>query len=502
MRLGIAVISTLNTKWAKTNIVDNMSSVDYVKNLVDNIYAERVWHFINEDELDKPFYESIFNSYSMVKKDVYSFLTKCIEVFNKQDTILIIYTDSPLNSIDLIKHLLDLHQKEMTEYTFTENYPNGIGAEVISYATLEKLKNISSGNNSTFTKNSISKLINLDINHYDVDVLISQKDVRKERLSLTCDSYLNYMVVKGFIDKLYELGYDISTDNIYSIIDDYPQLMRTIPAYVEIEITNDCNSSCDICPRTNIMDRPIRNMTLDEYKQIVNGLKDMCDELTIALTLMGEPTLHPNIVDIIDFSLSIKGITLILETNGLLLDNVMVDNIMKLKTDNLIIIVALDSPNAELYKEIRGIDGFKTVEDNISYILNKFAKNTYLQIIRLRDNNDLLDLYYKRWNQYKDHIIMQKYNSYRNDLSDLKAVDLSPLRRFSCWHLKRDMLILSNGTVPFCKQDINGIKAVGNAFEEGVKVLWQNLEKAFIDDHNDNINDFCKNCDEWFTYNF
>ncbi len=501
-QIGIALISLLNTKWAKTEIANGRNSIDWSENIIHEFPQAQICNFISEDETNDGVYLEKKINNKKVKKEIYPFLVECVSVFKDCEHVIFLYTDSPLNDVQIIKELLAQHIDEMAEYSFTENYPEGIGGEILSYPILVKLKNIASGNNELFNRNSISKIIHFDVNQYDVEVLVSEKDVRKERLSLVCDSNRNYLIVQNFLNHLTDNNMDISVAHVYDLLETHPQFMRTVPAFVEIEITNDCNCRCDICPRTHLMNRAIENMSLAKYKTLIDELQAYCDEIVINLGLMGEPALHPQLFDMIEYTLSFPGLRLIIESNGILLDTEKMARLVQLNNDRLIVIIALDSPNQELYQKLRGTDEFNTVENHCSYLLEKKNRQSYIQILRLKENNDLLDVYYKRWNAFKEQIILQKYNSYKNQLQDRKGADLSPLRRFSCWHLKRDMVILVDGTVPFCKQDVNGDQAFGNVFSEGVGTIWEKITPVYVQDHQGNIDSFCQHCDEWFSYNF
>ncbi len=500
--LGIALISLINTPWATKEIYDGRSSVEWVKENMGEISHHRLWHFSSDQTDDLSSYHKVFPDTSHVSCEIFPLLDECVKTFKDCDHVLFVFTDAPLNDPQVLKSLIDLHISEMAEYTFTENYPEGVGAEVLSYPTLKKLRNIASGNNEAFQRGSISKIIHFDINQYDVEVLVSEKDQRKERLTLVCDNKRNYLIIQQAFKGLSEAQKAPSLESLYDLIGSHPGFMRSTPAYVEIEITNDCQCECVICPRSHLMKRSVDYMPFEKYQSVIDKLKAFCDEVVVALTLMGEPTLHPKLFDIIEYSLSIEGITLILETNGILLDKLLIDRLISLDSKKLIIIIALDSPTPDTYLSIRGGDNLKTVENHASYLLEKRPENSYLQILRLKENDELLDSYYQKWEAFKDNIILQKYNPYRNLLVDRKGADLSPLKRFSCWHLKRDLSILTDGTVAFCKQDINGEKAVGNVFTEGIEELWDKLKPFFIKDHKGEIDPFCDQCDEWFTYNF
>ena len=64
---------------------------------------------------------------------------------------------------------------------------------------------------------------------------------------------------------------------------------------VYIEITNNCNLSCDFCPHNK---RKNEFITLDNFNIILDKLENYTKYLY--LHVLGEPLLHPNINEIID----------------------------------------------------------------------------------------------------------------------------------------------------------------------------------------------------------
>jgi spiro-SPASM protein len=117
-------------------------------------------------------------------------------------------------------------------------------------------------------------------------------------------------------------------------------------------------------------------------------------------------------------------------------------------------------------------------------------------------NENALDDFYERWNKYQDRIIIVKYNDYRGEFPVDNSIDLSPINRFPCWHLKRDLYITGKCEAIRCKQDYRAEHSTGNVLNQGVLECFHNNENFYKNDYLNGPADYCKNCDEYYTYNF
>lgn len=155
---------------------------------------------------------------------------------------------------------------------------------------------------------------------------------------------------------------------------------------VYVEITTRCNLNCKMCFRRFWKDK-ILEMSFDDFKLVLDNLKDFPQLETIYLGGIGEPLAHQNIVDIIK---EIKNLGLRVEfgTNGTLL-NVYAKDLIELGVDK--ITVSIDAPEKEIYEDIRGTD-FNKVEDNVMYLqslkkdLNKSNPEVWLEVVLMKSN--------------------------------------------------------------------------------------------------------------------
>jgi len=122
--------------------------------------------------------------------------------------------------------------------------------------------------------------------------------------------------------------------------------------------------------------------------------------------------------------------------------------------------------------------------------------------MRLKENEESLETFYRFWKEKNDEkLIIQKYDWFAGFLEDKKTADLTPITRNPCWHLRRDFVILLNGDVTICREELLN-SSQGNVFSESLENIWQK-RKAFLEDFvKGNYNQLCEKCDEFYTFNF
>lgn len=87
------------------------------------------------------------------------------------------------------------------------------------------------------------------------------------------------------------------------------------PHFVQLDITNLCNLSCDMCPVHHV-NVPRKHIDFEVFKKIIDRLKGVRE---ISLVGLGEPLSHPRIFDAVRYCKS-KGMVVKITSNGLLLD--------------------------------------------------------------------------------------------------------------------------------------------------------------------------------------
>jgi MoaA/NifB/PqqE/SkfB family radical SAM enzyme len=140
-------------------------------------------------------------------------------------------------------------------------------------------------------------------------------------------------------------------------------LRRADPALAKVivEPTSACNLSCRTCVRHS-WDEPIGSMPLSVYKLLISGLRDVPTLRTVAFWGIGEPLVHPDIVEMVRLAHDI-GVQTELITNALLLDEEMAEGLVLAGLDR--IVVSVDGVTAEAQADIRSGASLSVVRRNV-----------------------------------------------------------------------------------------------------------------------------------------
>jgi len=254
-----------------------------------------------------------------------------------------------------------------------------------------------------------------------------------------------------------------------------------------IEPTNTCNLRCTFCFVTEGMTREGGFMDLDLFKKII----DDCPDLEhLCMHNWGEPLLHKDIFKMIEYAKN-KGVNyVVMNTNGTLLTDKMIDQIVDSKLD--IIRFSIDG-SAETFKRVRGVK-LKKIEQNINKLKNvKEIRRPELKMgvvftIEEDTEGDVED-YITHWEQIVDHVRLQP------KLITSPRTEICP-EPFGKDYGK--LVVLWDGRVIPCCVDYNANLTIGSVQNDTIQNLWKNekmdlLRKQHL---NGQFPDTCANCNE------
>ncbi|MCL2294528.1 MAG: spiro-SPASM protein [Spirochaetes bacterium] len=415
--------------------------------------------------------------------------------------IFYIYGDTPFLDPDLTKRIYNNHEVYSAQYSFSDGGPYGIAVEIIATEIADALKVLSDKEKLPIKRDTIFTIIQRDINSFDIETHLTEKDLRMLRITFAADSKRNFMILENF-DKA-----EIKGENrIINISSQEEEMLRTVPAFYEIQISGKCFQSCTFCPYPIINPGLLNSadfMSFENFSIILSKVSDFSEDAVISLSLWGEPSAHPDIEKIILKTLEYEKFTLLIETSGIgwKTETIKMLSEKVSNKEKIIWILSLDSDNREIYKSLRG-EGFEKAIGMIETLIEYFPDTTYIQAVRMNENESVLEKYYKSWKAKGRKVIVQKYDNFCEFLPDRKVTDISPLRRIPCWHLKRDVPILYDGTVPLCREDVENKNVLGNIFSDTLEEIWNNGMKYYKEHLAQQYNGICRKCDEYYTYNF
>lgn len=474
-------------------LIDNSFSNEYSKKF-ESQFLYKINLLKNSLNCDLKYIENINI------KTIENYLDNIYKESDGYDNIIYIPCNMPLFSVEETIKLTKIHEENIAYFSYGENYPFGIVPFIIRRTAFERLFDMIKNKDIKISENAIRDIVFIDPNFFEIEILISEYDMRYYRLYLFANSKRNSILISKLIDyKNY--------DEIIKAIKENPLIRRTLPAYIEIDINNRQNIinknlfSCESLKKE--LSKEEKNITFNNFKNIFDKLVDFCEDFHLSIGGFFEPLINEEIFEILDYATKNKKVNIYLETNALLLDNDKAKKLLDLQNDrdNLSVIIHLDAIEENIYNKIYDNGDIKTILSNIDYYLIREPKNTYLQITKQKINFDYLTSFYKYFEKYKVKIIMQKYYTYRGIVEDNRVGDMSPLIKTGCWHLERDLFIDSYGDIYICRYDIKRYKKISSIFENDLENIWKLFDNYYIDNVFDKL-DFCKNCDEWYLYNF
>ncbi|MDP3990738.1 MAG: radical SAM protein [Candidatus Nealsonbacteria bacterium] len=272
---------------------------------------------------------------------------------------------------------------------------------------------------------------------------------------------------------------------------------NSYPSILMVEPTNFCNLNCPLCPVGNkSLKREKGFMPLEGFKKIIDELGDYL--LNLTLWNFGEPMLHKDIYEIIEYAKR-KKIFIRLSTNGHFFNNK--ENIKRLVSsglDNLI--VALDGASQETLSKYRvganfeeiinGINGVveekKKLKSRLPFIelqfvimkhneyevdkMKKIAKDIGVDKLTLKTVTLEIETSKEELEKVKEFLpTKEEYNRYLKSEKELKRK--KPVKN-KCVRLWLSSVINWNGDAVPCCYDAEGVFTFGNTFEKSFKEIW------------------------------
>jgi MoaA/NifB/PqqE/SkfB family radical SAM enzyme len=160
-----------------------------------------------------------------------------------------------------------------------------------------------------------------------------------------------------------------------------------LPDELYIEVTNRCNSRCETCVHTFRAPEPLRDMALDEFRELVDQIPLL---RRVVLHGVGEPLLNRDLPAMIAYlKRRSKPPHVLFNSNAILLTPPIQEALLEAGLDEYRI--STDAAHRELYAHIRGVDAFDQMVTNVAAFAQRIQQGGHglrlsLWLTAIREN--------------------------------------------------------------------------------------------------------------------
>ena len=280
------------------------------------------------------------------------------------------------------------------------------------------------------------------------------------------------------------------------------------PNRVTVELTNNCNLKCAMCPRV-YMKSSTGYMSISLFKKIIDEISTYND-IALVPFFRGESLLHPEFIEMMTY-VKEKDISPVqLTTNATTLTEDIAQALIDIELD--FISFSVDSIDHDIYSNIRKGADLQNVLNNIekfSEIKRKRGQDKpeiQVSVVKTESTNDSIDEFVDFWQDRVDRVRVYEEHSKGGNygsLSENQNVIVSEKRQ-PCLKPFSDFIIYWDGSVALCNHDWDRRDAIGNVNQSSIKEIWQNDKYEKIRDahikNNSELEELCKRCDHWKSY--
>jgi len=229
-----------------------------------------------------------------------------------------------------------------------------------------------------------------------------------------------------------------------------------------------------MCPQAKGLTKRQAKMPMETFTGIIDDVYE--NHPQIKLYLSGEPLLHDNLFDMIEYA-SAKGCQTEIHTNATLLTE---EISKKLLSSSLTFITfSFDGCSPEIYEQLRPPAKFEKVKSNIKQYLDLRRKggdrgpHTTVEIIRMKDTSSQIQEFVAEWKiSGVDNVNITEYMMWLDSVNDRRIESFPNHGYRPCGEPFNHGCILSDGTVVPCCMDVNGKMPLGNITESSFREIW------------------------------
>jgi spiro-SPASM protein len=228
------------------------------------------------------------------------------------------------------------------------------------------------------------------------------------------------------------------------------------------------------------------------------------DDVRIVLGGVGDPLLHSEFFAIVDEAKRAGINAIAIETDLIGIETDVIEQL----ADSAVDIVSVNFPAIcpATYQAIMGIDGFKSVMENLTKLISRRQANrrgTPLVVPtfhKLAGNIGELEAWYDHWMRVLGCAVLDGPKDFGGQIADVSLAQMEPPRRRACARIARRLTVLCDGRIVSCEQDILGRQSLGRVGENSIKSVWASGMESLRSDHAAGEwkrHPVCAACKEW-----
>jgi len=287
--------------------------------------------------------------------------------------------------------------------------------------------------------------------------------------------------------------------------------LKDFPPMVMLETTTRCNLACNHCPNSILSKdkKWVGDMGIELYKKLIDEISNEDPTTVVRPFDSGEPLLRKDMEEMIEYAKK-KGIQYVsINTNGVLLNEARCQKLLNSGLDH--IEISVDAMSKETFKKIKNVDLYDRVKENILKLIqlrDVFRPDFIISVsfVKQRDNAHETDAFYAYWKEKVNRVYIRKYHRHANLVEDfglsedIKTDESRMNRRHPCPYLWDRIIVQHDGRVRFCENDWKAEFALGNAWTQTLKEIWnseayQNLRASHL--KGTFSHPFCRECPDW-----
>lgn len=277
----------------------------------------------------------------------------------------------------------------------------------------------------------------------------------------------------------------------------YNHVLREFPFYVDIEPTNACNFDCLMCNR-NIMDRKIGWMSIDTHNRIIDEVAKY-NHLGVGVRYVrhGEPTLHPDIGEMLKYASS-KNVLTCLSTNAFTLDNV-ADCILETGLDYLRI--SFQGVNAKSYDQMRDKDNtgkyLKVCRNIFDFMMKRNQKQLDRPYVSIgtsvtTESDKEKEIFKQFWGDIVDEVQigittfsrLEARSKEINEFVSTSGYSEEKIRFYQpCTEVLTKLSVNWSGDISACCSDVNGDLIIERDSGEKANIHNTSLKEAWLSNY-------------------